>query len=107
MIVNPYGVGQTMTVDTELWSMSYGLLRHLVWAASVKNLDQLKAAKQKLMDTGFPPERLAKFNSLPDNVATRDGIRETDKLLRDNKQRDIIVTEWISFFRDKYEDVAN
>jgi iron(III) transport system substrate-binding protein len=107
MIVNPYSVGQTMTVDTELWSMSYGLLRHLVWAASVKNLDQLKAAKQKLIDSGFEAERLAKFNSLPDNVATRDAIRETDKLLRDNKQRDIIVTEWISYFRDKYEDVAN
>lgn len=106
MIVNPYAVGQTMTIDTELWSISYGLLRHLVWAAAVRNLDQLKVAKQKLIDTGFEVDRLERFNRLPDNVATREAVRETDKLLTDKKQADIIVTDWITFFREKYADVA-
>jgi len=106
MIVNPYAVGQGMALDRELWSISYGLLRQLVWSAAVKNLDGLKAAKKKLIDTGFEADRLMEFNSLPDNVATREAIRETDKLLRDKKQRDIIVTDWINFFRKKYQEIA-
>ena len=36
-------------------SDSYGLLRQLVWAAAVRNVDFLKAAKQKLIDTDFDP----------------------------------------------------
>ncbi len=106
MIVNPYAVGQGMVVDSELWSISYGLLRQLVWAAAVKNLDDLKAAKKKLMDTGFEPERLKLFTSLPENVARRDAVRKTGKLLRDKKRQDIIVTDWIEYFRDKYRRVA-
>ena len=47
--VNPYEVGQTMNVDTGLWSVSYGLLRPLVWAAAIRNVDFLKAAKKKLL----------------------------------------------------------
>lgn len=106
MIVNPYAVGQTMSIDTELWAISYGLLRQLVWTAAVRNLDQLKAAKQKLIATGFETDRLKVFNELPENVATREAIRQTDELLKDQKQRDIIVTEWLEYFRDKYESVA-
>lgn len=105
MIVNPYAAGQTMVVDTELWSISYGLLRQLVWTAAVKNIDQLKAAKQKLIETGFDTDRLKEFNTLPDNVATRKNVMETDRLLRDKKQRDVIVTEWVQYFREKYKNV--
>jgi len=106
MIVNPYAVGQGLVVDTELWSISYGLLRQLVWAAAVKNLEGLKAAKEKLIESDFDPGRLTEFASLPENVATRKDVRKTDKLLRDKKQRDIIVTDWIGFFRTKYKRVA-
>jgi len=106
MIVNPYAVGQGLSIDTELWSISYGLLRQLVWAAAVKNLDGLQAAKKKLIDTGFDAGLLAEFSSLPANVATREGIRRTDQLLRDKKQRDIVVTDWIGFFRSKYLGIA-
>ncbi|MBD3646810.1 MAG: extracellular solute-binding protein [Pseudomonadales bacterium] len=105
-IVNPYAVGQSLEVDTELWADSYGLLRNLVWAAAVRNVDQLKAAKKKLIETDFEPERLALFNALPENVATREAIEETDALLSDDVQRDRIVTDWITWFRDKYERVA-
>tara|TARA_A100001037_G_scaffold306118_1_gene349345 strand:- start:2851 stop:4266 length:1416 start_codon:yes stop_codon:yes gene_type:complete len=105
-IVNPYEVGQTMEVDTQLWNDSYGLLRQLVWAAAVRNVDFLKAAKQRLIETDFPPERVALFNRLPDNVATRERVAETNRLLADRKQRDLIVTGWVTFFRDQYRQVA-
>ena len=105
-IVNPYEAGQTMELDTELWNDSYGLLRHLVWAAAVRNVDFMKAAKSRLIETDFEAERLALFNRLPDNVATREAVAETNRLLGDRKQRDIIVTDWVTFFRDQYEQVA-
>lgn len=106
-IVNPYVVGQGMTLDAELWSTSYGLLRHLVWAAAVKNLEGMRAAKKKLIETNFEAAITSEFNKLPDNIAKRENIKEIAKLLRDKKQRDIIVTEWITFFRDKYKHIAD
>ena len=51
-------------------------------------------------------ERLAEFNRLPDNVATRQKLAEIGPLLRDKKQADIIITNWTTFFREKYERVA-
>jgi iron(III) transport system substrate-binding protein len=105
-IVNPYAEGQSMEVDTELWADTFGVLRNLVWAAAVRNQESLRAAKRKLIDTEFEPARLALFNALPDNVASREAVRETDLALRDKIQRDVIVTDWISFFREKYEQVA-
>ena len=96
-----------MEVDRELWNDSYGLLRHLVWAAAVRNVDFLKAAKQKLIETDFPDDRVALFHRLPENVATRDAVAETNKLLADRKQRDVIVTNWVTYFRDQYRQVAS
>ena len=105
-IVDPYAVGQSLAVNTELWSDSYGLLRNLVWAAAVRNLDQLQGAKRKLIDTDFDPERLALFNALPDNVADEAAIKKTYVLMQDDVERDRIVTDWVTYFRDKYERVA-
>jgi len=105
-IVNPYESGQAMPLDSELWDLSYGLLRKLVWAAAIKNRDGLKAAKKKLMETGFEARRLGEFNRLPENVATRKRLAETAARLRDEKQADIIVSEWISWFAEKYRRVA-
>jgi len=106
-IVNPYESGQAMRLDTELWGLSYGLLRKLVWAAAVKNRDGLKAAKKRLIETGFDARRLGEFNRLPDNVATREKLAETGARLRDKKQADLIVADWISSFAEKYRRVAN
>lgn len=105
-IVNPYAAGQTMAVNTELWSDSYGLLRSLVWAAAVRNLEQLKAAKKKLIDTDFDPALLAEFNKLPANVADQAAVKKTYEEMQDKVQRDRIVTDWVTWFRDKYERVA-
>ena len=106
MIVNPYAAHQSMSIDTELWTTSYGLLRQLVYAAAVKNMDYLKSAKKKLIDTEYEDWRIKMFNRLPENVATMEELKTTDMLLRDKKQQDIIVTDWISFFREKYKKVA-
>ncbi len=106
-IVNPYKAGQGMTVDAELWSISYGVLRQLVWAAAVKNLEGLKAAKKTLIETGFEAAKLAEFNQLPANLATLEDVQKTDGLLRDKKQRDIIVTDWIQYFRSKYNRITS
>ena len=106
MIVNPYGSDRSMKVDRKLWDVSYGILKQLVYAAAVKNLDGLKAAKKKLIHTDFDPQRLKAFNALPDNIASREKLEETDQLLRDKKQQDIIVSDWIAFFREKYQKVA-
>ena len=105
-IVNPYEAGQTMELDTALWNDSYGLLRHLVWAAAVRNVDFMKAAKERLIKTNNDPALVALFNRLPDNVATREAVAETNRMLADRKQRDIIVTDWVAYFRDQYEQVA-
>ncbi len=104
--VDPYAAGQTLDVDAELWSDSFGLLRNLVWAAGVRSLDQLQAAKKKLIETNFDPERLALFNALPDNVADEAAIRKTYAAMQDPVERDRIVTDWVTFFRNKYERVA-
>lgn len=106
-IVNPYEAGQTMEVDQALWNDSYGLLRQLVWAAAVRNVDYMKAAKKKLIETDFPAAQVALFNQLPANVATREAVVATNKLLGDRKQRDIILTDWVAFFRAQYERVAD
>lgn len=105
-IVNPYEVGQTMAIDTQLWNDSYGLLRQLVWAAAVRNVDFLKAAKARLIETDFPADAVALLNRLPDNVATREAVARTSQQLADRKARDEIVTEWVRFFRAQFQQVA-
>jgi len=103
MIVNPYASGESMAIDTRLWSDSFSVLRKLVWAAAVKNRDGLRAAKKKLIETSFDADRLAEFNKLPEDAADRKGLGQLSTKLRDKKQADIIITGWISFFRDKYK----
>jgi len=107
MIINPFAEGQGMTVDNELWSISYGVLRQLVWAAAVENLEGLKAAKRKLIETNFPADKTSEFNALPENIDSRDKLKEIDMLLRDKKQRDIIVTRWITYFKEKYRYIVD
>jgi ABC-type Fe3+ transport system substrate-binding protein len=106
MIVNPYAAEQTMRIDQDLWGASFGLLRNIVYAAAVKNLDSLKAAKRKIMQNPGDHWRVEEFNRLPDNIATLDKLKQTDLLFADKKQQDMIVTGWITDFRDKYTKVS-
>ncbi len=106
-IMNPYESGQSMDINNEIWSASYGLLRQLVWAAAVRNPEGLKAAKQKLIETGFYERLVKEFNALPSDVSTIEKVAETAELLRDAKQGDIIVSDWIRFFKDKYKRITD
>lgn len=106
-IINPFEVGQSMNIDTRIWSASFGLLRQLVWAAAVRNTEGLYAAKQKILESNFDEGLVKEFNTLPSNVSTIEKVAETAELLRDAKQNDIIVTDWISFFKEKYDRIAD
>jgi ABC-type Fe3+ transport system substrate-binding protein len=104
--VNPYEAGNEMKIDTEMLSVRFGVLRNLVKAAAVDNLAYLQGARRKLIETNFEPTRLAEFNRLPDNVATREGVAMVAKQLKDKTQAENIASQWQQFFRDKYRNVA-
>ncbi len=106
-ITNPYDFGQSMDINTGIWNASYGLLRQLVWAAAVRNPGGLKAAKQKLIESNFDEGLVKEFNTLPPNVSTVEKVAETAELLRDAKESDIIVTDWIRFFKEKYDRITD
>jgi len=105
-VINPYEAGYEMELDIELWSVTFGVLRQLVYAAAVSNRDGLTAARKKLIDSGFDADLLAEFNRLPDNVATIEQARRTGGLLRNKKQADVIVTDWTRFFHEKYRRIS-
>jgi ABC-type Fe3+ transport system substrate-binding protein len=104
--VNPYESGNEMKIDTEMLNLRFGVLRNLVKAAAVDNLQYLQAARRKLIETNFEPRRLAEFNRLPDNVATREAVAQVARQLRDKTQVEKLAAEWQRFFRDKYLKVV-
>jgi hypothetical protein len=106
-VVNPYVAGNEMDLDIEMRKVRFGVLRQLVRAAAVDNADGLRSAKKALIDAGFPAEKVADFNALPENVRDLAGIRKVAGLLRDDTEAERIVTDWQRFFREKYERVSN
>ncbi len=104
--VNPYESGNEMNIDREMLKVSFGVLRNLVRAAAVDNRQYLQVARARLIETNFEPDRLAEFNRLPGNVATREGIVEVAGQLRDKTRAEKITAAWQQFFRDKYLKVS-
>jgi ABC-type Fe3+ transport system substrate-binding protein len=105
-IVNPYSSGRALTLDPRKKQVNFVLLQTLIAAAAVDNRDGLRAARSKLIQTGFEPVRLAEFSRLPDNVATLEAMAETARRMKDETHRDRVVTGWQDFFRRKYGKVA-
>jgi len=105
-IVDPYEIGQALELVEQRRQIDFGVLRSLVGVAAIDNRDGLRAARRRLADLGYPPDRLAAFNALPDNIATLEAMKTTSKLLRDPAQRERILTDWQDYFRRKYEQVA-
>lgn len=105
-VVNPYEAGNEMKLDVEMRKVRFGVLRNLVRAAAIDCADGLKKAKKKLIETRSDPARLAAFEALPPDVATREQIAEVAAKLKDSTLRDRIVTGWQRFFRGKYAEVA-
>ena len=105
-VIDPYRTGNELQVDTEMQRVRFGVLRQLVRAAAIDNHKGLRAARRRLIAAGFPPDLLAEFNKLPPDVARRDQIADMAQSLRDARQSEIIVTNWIKFFREKYDRIA-
>lgn len=105
-VVDPYQTGNELQVDTEMQRVRFGVLRQLVRAAAIDNHKGLLAARRQLIAKGFPPELVAEFNALPPNVGRREQIAEMARSLRDAQQSELIVTNWIKFFREKYDRIA-
>jgi len=104
---HPYEGGAGMTLDMEMRDVRHAVLGPLVRAAAIDNYDGMRAAKKRLIDTGFDPQRLAEFNRLPDDVLTLDQIRQVGQILReDEKRANEILAGWREFFRQKYALVA-
>lgn len=104
-IINPYEAGKVMVLDIELWDDSFSVLRQLIWAAAINNVEPLKAAKKKLIQSGFDPQLLEEFNRLPENVNSREKLHAMNDQLKDAKLADQIISDWIRFYRDKYQRI--
>ncbi len=105
-VPQPYSEGSEMIVDAELRAVRYDVLVQLVRAAAVDNRDAMKKAKQALIDSNFDKAKMDEFNRLPENVDTIEGIKAIHEALNDKAEAERIVTDWITFFRDKYKRIA-
>ncbi len=105
-IVNPYQLGQSMSLAGFRRRIDFGVLRQLVRVAAIDNTAGLRAARAKLVETNYPPHLLARFNRLPDNVATIEAMAQTKSELKDETKREIIITDWQRFFREKYQTIC-
>ena len=103
-VVNPFQAGNEMTLDMDVRAVRYEVLKHLIGAAAVDNLTDMKAARQRLIESP-DPARLADFVRLPENVATVEGIARVAEQLNDPVEAERIVTEWQRFFRDQYRRI--
>jgi len=105
-IVNPYQAGQTMRIDTRIRGIRSSVLKELVRSAAIDNRDSLRAAKRRLIETGFDRKLLEEFGRLPANVDTEEKIAQIAGQLKDEAAAERITTEWTRFFREKYAAVA-
>ena len=101
-ISSPYQAGQAMKLEWFRQQIDFGVLRQLVRAAAIDNLAGLRKARAKLIETNFEPQLLAEFNRLPSNVATVEDMAKIKTQLEDQTKRELIVTDWQRFFREKY-----
>jgi len=104
-VVNPFRAGNEMTLDMDVRAVRYEVLKYLIAAAAIDNLTDMKAARRSLIESP-DPDKLAEFVSLPENVASVEGIQRVAEQLKDPTQAERIVTEWQRFFRDKYRRIV-
>jgi ABC-type Fe3+ transport system substrate-binding protein len=108
-IVNPYESGQALVFEADNARMNrvnFGVLRALVGAAAIDNPQGLRSARARLVQTNYDPKLLAEFVELPVNVASLEAMSETATRLKDPTQRELILTGWQDYFRQKYRRVA-
>jgi spermidine/putrescine-binding protein len=101
-IVDPYGQGQPLVLSPEKQAVNYYVLRELVTAAAVANQQSLAKARLAVARSN-DPELLKEFVSLPDNVATLEGMNAVAKDLKDKSRLDQLRRQWRDFFAEKYD----
>jgi ABC-type Fe3+ transport system substrate-binding protein len=114
---NFYDLPQQMNVTGEGRQIHFNVLRQLVAAAAVDNIDDLRRARRKLNELARDPATFDEFRrrkeifaSLPDDVATVDAMKAVGRSFDDpangamNLYRATLA--WRTFFRDKYRQVA-
>ena len=105
-VQNPFEDTSTFQFDLKMRKVRFDVLRKLIMAAAIDNLKGLRAARAKLVATGFDPRLREELNRLPDNIATPAGIEDVNNRLKDPTQAERIVTDWTTFFREKYRRIA-
>jgi ABC-type Fe3+ transport system substrate-binding protein len=104
-IVSPYAAGPTMTLEGFRSKINIEVLRRLVVAGAVDNAPELRAARDAIARAGSPPDLLAEFYRLPDDVASVGNMSSLAMDLRDQGKAYSITKNWQRFFREKYERI--
>lgn len=109
-IVNPYLGGQTLQPTEEVQKVNFNILRKLIYAASVENLDALRRARMAIAAAAGDPARQrrlkAQLAQLPDNVATVEKMNLAAGLLKDPRKAHTLTAGWRDFFHENYERIA-
>jgi hypothetical protein len=113
-VVNPYESVAAQASGEETQRVNSGVLRRLVVAAAVDNIDDLRAARRTLNALAADPSRQdqyrrlqKKFFALPDNVDTVEKMNSKDLAPKDAKALYRIDVGWRNFFHDKYARIAS
>jgi iron(III) transport system substrate-binding protein len=111
-VVNPYEAGAAMASGGEMERVSFGVLRRLVVAAAVDNIDDMRRARATLNRLAADPARqadyrraLEDFSALPPNVQTLDAMNDPQLAPASARAYYRIDAEWRDFFRRKYQRI--
>jgi ABC-type Fe3+ transport system substrate-binding protein len=104
-MIDPYKQGASLPFDPRLCDARYGVLVELVKAAAVEPFSAMKAARAKLIQSGFDSPPASDFYRLPDNLDTVEEIYGVSRAFEDPARKEQIVSEWKRFFADQYRKV--
>lgn len=104
---NPYSQtsGSDFSFDTQLQRKRRPVLIELVCAAAVENHDLMKQARVRLIDEGMPPEKVALFTTLPEDVDTLEKVEIAGKALSEPDQAMKVVDYWKNHFQTVYREI--
>lgn len=112
-VANPYEAGAAMAGGGEMDQVNFGVLRRLVTAAAVDNVDGLRRARRAMNRLAADPRRaedyrraMADFAALPANADTLEKTNSPALAPADARALYRIDTGWREFFRAKYERIA-
>jgi spermidine/putrescine-binding protein len=102
-IVDPYSAetAETQHVIGGLFT----LLRYLIKAGPIDNMDRLRRARQVLIERGCPSDLMALYNALPADLQTAADVAAASAAMTDDTQRDLKTTAWRDFFRRNYQHI--